>query len=83
MAKKQLSIYLSQDIINIIDNYKDEYKLKNRTVAIERIILEWEMLKTIPITIGNSNIETKDYKKTEKDVQEEMIDAGLDDIFNF
>ena len=38
MAKKQLSIYLSQDIINIIDNYKDEYKLKNRTVAIERII---------------------------------------------
>lgn len=83
MAKKQLSIYLSQDIINIIDNYKDEYKLKNRTVAIERIILEWEMLKTMPITIGNSNIEIKDYKKTEKDVQKEMIDAGLDDIYNF
>ncbi|MFU2417222.1 hypothetical protein [Peptacetobacter sp. AB800] len=83
MAKKQLSIYLSQDIINIIDNYKDEYKLKNRTVAIERIILEWEMLKTMPITIGNSNIEIKDYKKTEKDVQKEMIDAELDDIYNF
>lgn len=83
MAKKpQISIYLPQDVLNIVDNYKEEYKLKNRTMAIERIILEWDMMKTLPITIGgNTDSEVKDYRKTEKDIEEDMINAGLEDAF--
>lgn len=81
--KQQISLYLPQDILNIVDNYKDEYKLKNRNMAIERIILEWEMMKTMPITIGSTDSERKDYRKTEKDIKDETLDSGLDDIFNF
>ena len=81
--KQQISIYMPQDVFNIVDNYKDEYKLKNRNIAIERIILEWEMMKTMPITIGSTDSERKDYKKTEKDIKDETLDSGLDDIFNF
>lgn len=81
--KQQISIYMPQDVLNIVDNYKDEYKLKNRNIAIERIILEWEMMKTMPITIGSTDSERKDYKKTEKDIKDETLDSGLDDIFNF
>lgn len=81
--KQQISLYLPQDVLNIVDNYKDEYKLKNRNMAIERIILEWEMMKTMPITIGSTDSERKDYRKTEKDIKDETLDSGLDDIFNF
>ena len=35
MAKKQMTSYIAEDIVKIIDNYKDKYNLKNRSVAIE------------------------------------------------
>ena len=84
MAKKQLSIYLSEDILDLVDDYMDEYNLKNRTIAIERIILEWEMMNRLSLNISNKEeTETKNYRKSKKDIQDEMIDEGLDDIFEF
>ena len=89
MAKKSVTVYLPDDILNIIDNYKDEYKLKNRTIAVERIILEWNMYKSLTFTVAsdnvNANVDTlqqKDYRKSKQDVQKEVIKSGLDDVFN-
>lgn len=89
MAKKSVTVYLPDDILNIIDNYKDEYKLKNRTIAVERIILEWNMYKSLTFTVAsdnvNANVDTlqqKDYRKSKQDIQKEVIKSGLDDVFN-
>lgn len=81
--KQQISLYLPQDVLNIVDNYRNEYKLKNRNMAIERIILEWEMMKTLPIAIeGRVDSDMKDYRKTEEDIKEEILKAEFDKSFN-
>ena len=89
MAKKSVTVYLPDDILNIIDNYKDEYKLKNRTIAVERIILEWNMYKSLTFTVYSDNVnanvdapQQKDYRKSKQDIQKEVIKSGLDDVFN-
>lgn len=82
MAKKSVTVYLPDDILNIIDNYKEEYKLKNRTIAVERIILEWNMFKNLTFTISNDNLQQKDYQKSKEDVEKEIISTELDDVFN-
>lgn len=82
MAKKSVTVYLPDDILNIIDNYKEEYKLKNRTIAVERIILEWNMFKNLTFTISNDNLQQKDYQKSKEDVEKEIINTELDDVFN-
>lgn len=87
MAKKSVTVYLPDDILNIIDNYKDEYNLKNRTVAVERIILEWNMLKNLTFTINNTNnnnsdTQQRDYRKSKDDINKETIKKGINDVFD-
>lgn len=87
MAKKSVTVYLPDDILNIIDNYKDEYKLKNRTIAVERIILEWNMYKSLTFTVAsdNTNVDApqqKDYRKSKQDIQREIINAGINEAFD-
>lgn len=86
MAKKSVTVYLPDDILNIIDNYKDEYNLKNRTVAVERIILEWNMLKNLTFTINNTNNNSdeqqRDYRKSKDDINKETIKKGINDVFD-
>lgn len=90
MAKKQMTSYIAEDIVKIIDNYKDKYNLKNRSVAIERIILEWEMMKTMPITIGSTtNNETinhiptrEEIRKSEEEIRRDMFEEALNDAFD-
>lgn len=89
MAKKSVTVYLPDDILNIIDNYKDEYKLKNRTIAVERIILEWNMYKSLTFTVASDNVNTnvdapqqKDYRKSKQDIQREIINAGINEAFD-
>ncbi|WP_300449306.1 hypothetical protein [Fusobacterium sp.] len=89
MAKKSVTVYLPDDILNIIDNYKDEYKLKNRTIAVERIILEWNMYKSLTFTVSSDNVNTnvdalqqKDYRKSKQDIQREIINAGINEAFD-
>lgn len=84
MAKKAVTVYLPDDIINIIDNYKEEYKLKNRTIAVERIILEWNMLKSLTFAVADPEAIQikKDYRKSKEDVQNEVIGSGLDNVFD-
>ena len=40
MSKKQLSIYLQNDIYSYLIDYKNKNELSNLSVAIERLILE-------------------------------------------
>lgn len=90
MTKKQMTSYIAEDIVKIIDNYKDKYNLKNRSVAIERIILEWEMMKTMPITIGSTtNNETinpiptrEEIRKSEEEIRRDMFEEALNDAFD-
>ena len=89
MAKKSVTVYLPDDILNIIDNYKDEYKLKNRTIAVERIILEWNMYKSLTFTVSSDNVnanvdapQQKDYRKSKQDIQREIINAGINEAFD-
>ncbi len=84
MAKKAVTVYLPDDIINIIDNYKEEYKLKNRTIAVERIILEWNMFKSLTFAVADPEAAPikKDYRKSKEDVQNEVIGSGLDNVFD-
>ena len=40
MSKKQVSIYLQEDVYSYLVDYKEKNKLSNLSTAIERLILE-------------------------------------------
>lgn len=84
MAKKQLSIYLSDDIIEKIDIYKKENKLKSRSIAIERIILEWSWMSNImQKSVINTDTSGNNAKpKTQEELVDELLESGFDDIFS-
>ena len=70
MKRKQLSIYLSDDIYQYLVAYKDSHGLNNISMVIERIVLERIFRENgsldIPIKSSESQRETKVETKASK-----------------
>ena len=70
MKRKQLSVYLSDDIYQYLVAYKDSHGLNNISMVIERIVLERIFRENgsldIPIKSSESQRETKVETKASK-----------------
>ena len=72
MAKKQSTIYLSDDIHSYLIAYKDNNNLNNLSTAIERIILERIFSERGNLNSNVNTVKKKDEKK--KDIPKTILD---------
>ena len=72
MAKKQSTIYLSNDIYSYLIAYKDNNNLNNLSTAIERIILERIFNERGNLNSSVNTVKKKDEKK--KDIPKTILD---------
>lgn len=72
MAKKQSTIYLSDDIYSYLITYKDNNNLNNLSTAIERIILERIFSERGNLNSSVNTVKKKDEKK--KDIPKTILD---------
>lgn len=72
MAKKQSTIYLSDDIYSYLITYKDNNNLNNLSTAIERIILERIFSERGSLNSSVNTVKKKDEKK--KDIPKTILD---------
>lgn len=72
MAKKQSTIYLSDDIHSYLIAYKDNNNLNNLSTAIERIILERIFSERGNLNSSVNTVKKKDEKK--KDIPKTILD---------
>ena len=72
MAKKQSTIYLSDDIYTYLIAYKDNNNLNNLSTAIERIILERIFSERGSLNSSVNTVKKKDEKK--KDIPKAILD---------
>ena len=72
MAKKQSTIYLSDDIYSYLIAYKDNNNLNNLSTAIERIILERIFSERGNLKSSVNTVKKKDEKK--KDIPKTILD---------
>lgn len=72
MAKKQSTIYLSNDIYSYLIAYKDNNNLNNLSTAIERIILERIFSERGNLNLSVNTVKKKDEKK--KDIPKTILD---------
>ena len=72
MAKKQSTIYLSDDIYSYLMTYKDNNNLNNLSTAIERIILERIFSERGNLNSSVNTVKKKDEKK--KDIPKTILD---------
>lgn len=72
MAKKQSTIYLSDDIYSYLIVYKDNNSLNNLSTAIERIILERIFSERGNLNSSVNTVKKKDEKK--KDIPKAILD---------
>lgn len=72
MAKKQSTIYLSDDIYSYLISYKDNNNLNNLSTAIERIILERIFSERGNLNSSVNTVKKKDEKK--KDIPKTILD---------
>ena len=72
MAKKQSTIYLSNDIYSYLISYKDNNNLNNLSTAIERIILERIFSERGNLNSSVNTVKKKDEKK--KDIPKTILD---------
>lgn len=72
MAKKQSTIYLSDDIYSYLIVYKDNNSLNNLSTAIERIILERIFSERGSLNSSVNTVKKKDEKK--KDIPKTILD---------
>ena len=72
MAKKQSTIYLSDDIYSYLIAYKDNNSLNNLSTAIERIILERIFSERGSLNSSVNTVKKKDEKK--KDIPKTILD---------
>ena len=72
MAKKQSTIYLSDDIYSYLIAYKDNNNLNNLSTAIERIILERIFSERGNLNSSVNAVKRKDEKK--KDIPKTILD---------
>ena len=72
MAKKQSTIYLSDDIYTYLITYKDNNNLNNLSTAIERIILERIFSERGNLNSSVNIVKKKDEKK--KDIPKTILD---------
>lgn len=72
MAKKQSTIYLSDDIYSYLVAYKDNNNLNNLSTAIERIILERIFSERGNLNSSVNTVKKKDEKK--KDIPKTILD---------
>ena len=72
MAKKQSTIYLSDDIYSYLIAYKDNNNLNNLSTAIERIILERIFNEKGNLNSSVNAVKKKDEKK--KDIPKAILD---------
>lgn len=72
MAKKQSTIYLSDDIYSYLIAYKDNNNLNNLSTAIERIILERIFSERGSLNSSVNTVKKKDEKK--KDIPKTILD---------
>lgn len=72
MAKKQSTIYLSDDIYSYLISYKDNNNLNNLSTAIERIILERIFSERGNLNSSVNTVRKKDEKK--KDIPKTILD---------
>lgn len=72
MAKKQSTIYLSDDIYSYLITYKDNNNLNNLSTAIERIILERIFSERGNLNSSVNIVKKKDEKK--KDIPKTILD---------
>ena len=72
MAKKQSTIYLSDDIYSYLMAYKDNNNLNNLSTAIERIILERIFSERGNLNSSVNTVKKKEEKK--KDIPKTILD---------
>ena len=72
MAKKQSTIYLSDDIYSYLMAYKNNNNLNNLSTAIERIILERIFSERGNLNSSVNTVKKKDEKK--KDIPKAILD---------
>ena len=72
MAKKQSTIYLSDDIYSYLIAYKDNNNLNNLSTAIERIILERIFSERGNLNSSVNTVKKKEEKK--KDIPKTILD---------
>lgn len=72
MAKKQSTIYLSDDIYSYLISYKDNNNLNNLSTAIECIILERIFSERGNLNSSVNTVKKKDEKK--KDIPKTILD---------
>ena len=72
MAKKQSTIYLSDDIYSYLIAYKDNSNLNNLSTAIERIILERIFSERGNLNSSVNTVKKKEEKK--KDIPKTILD---------
>ena len=72
MAKKQSTIYLSDDIYSYLIAYKDNNNLNNLSTAIERITLERIFSERGNLNSSVNIVKKKDEKK--KDIPKTILD---------
>lgn len=72
MAKKQSTIYLSNDIYSYLIAYKNNNNLNNLSTAIERIILERIFSERGNLNSSVNTVKKKDEKK--KDIPKTILD---------
>ena len=72
MAKKQSTIYLSDDIYSYLIAYKDNNNLNNLSTAIERITLERIFSEKGNLNSSVNTVKKKDEKK--KDIPKTILD---------
>ena len=72
MAKKQSTIYLSDDIYSNLIAYKDNNNLNNLSTAIERIKLERIFSERGNLNSSVNTVKKKDEKK--KDIPKTILD---------
>lgn len=78
--KKTTSFHLEEDILNEIEEYKREYNLSSRNIALERMLLERRFLMKMPIAAQTGTAPIKIEKKEER--KKTFIGSSVENSFN-
>ena len=78
--KKTTSFHLEEDILKEIDDYKKEYNLSSRNVALERMLLERRFFMRTPVASQPQEVPVKVEKKEEK--KKTFIGSSVDKSYD-
>lgn len=73
MAKIAITYSLSEDLVEYVENYKKEHKLKNRSAALERILLETKTKDDVfKLVLDELKSSSNDNNNTSKPIEEKV-----------